>query len=72
MTASEQKVLTQDLPLAVANERKIGAMLGRLSRLDGMTDRAFNPNSTRRLSANCEARILSEPMPWTSLPRCQD
>jgi integrase len=34
LTASEQKVLTQDLPLAVANERKIGAMLGRLSRLD--------------------------------------
>lgn len=34
LTATEQKVLTRDLPLAVANERTIGAMLGRLSRLD--------------------------------------
>ncbi|MFM0030729.1 tyrosine-type recombinase/integrase [Paraburkholderia madseniana] len=34
LTATEQRVLTRDLPLAVANERTIGAMLGRLSRLD--------------------------------------
>ncbi|CAJ0783680.1 hypothetical protein [Ralstonia chuxiongensis] len=34
LTATEQKVLAQDLPRAVASERTIGAMLGSLSRLD--------------------------------------
>jgi integrase len=34
LAATEQKVLTQELPLAIANERTIGAMLGRLSGLD--------------------------------------
>jgi hypothetical protein len=34
LTAAEQKVLTEELAFAVANERTIGAMLGRLSGLN--------------------------------------